>query len=457
MHLGATGIAPLVLYLTAVAVFFVSIFRRPEIGLYFIVPLFPLQTQRARMAEYPLGNKLIDIILLGVLLGALFLPGYKLFPKTPLLKLIIAFAIFFYISLWQGALYLGGPLPLSIEDPRFSDWKNYMVMPLTLLLVVSVIREIKQIKILVFLMCCSTLLCDKSVYNAVAHRNLSQFSYDIRDGGVFGYAGANGAGAFEAWFIMLLLALYAYEKKPIRKWCLLGLAAFSTYCLMLTFSRGAYVGFLVGIAIFALVREQKFLLLLIPFLFTWQLIVPHSVTERVTMTESNGELDESSAERVALWEDAKTLAEEHFLIGTGFDTYKFMNRLNIYSGQTLLRDTHNYYLKLIIETGVLGLAFFLFLLGKMCHLGVRLWRKAEDPFLKSIGLGLACAIVPTLVVNIFGDRWQYIQIVGFLWTLAGCVLRGLMLTELPEPVVSSGQEEASRAPAWSDQPERVPR
>lgn len=457
MHFGLTGIAPLLLYLTAIVIFVLSVFRRPEIGLYFIIPLFPLQTMRARVADYPLGNKLIDIILLGVLLGALFRRDYKLFPKTPLSMWILIFVTFLYMSLWQGSFYLGGPLPLSIEDPRFSDWKNYMVMPLTLLLVVSVIRELKQIKIIVLLMCCSALLCDKSVYNAVAGRNLSQFSYDIRDGGVFGYAGANGAGAFEAWFIIVLLALYSYEKKRILRFCILGLAAFSSYCLMLTFSRGAYIGFLLGVTVFSLIKDQKLLLLLIPFLFTWQLIVPNSVTQRVTMTESNGELDESSAERVALWEDAKQLAMDHPLVGTGFDTYKFMNRLNIYSGQTLLRDTHNYYLKVLVETGAVGLGLLLVMLGKMCYLGLRLWRKAKDPFLKSIGLGFACAFVPTLVVNIFGDRWQYIQIVGFFWALAGCVVRGVMLVEHSEKMDASRYDETESAPAWSEQLETISR
>lgn len=141
MHFGLTGLLPLALYVAAIVVFLASIFWRPEVGIWFIVPLFPLQTIRYKLLPYPLGNKLIDMILLGVILGILFRRDFKLFPKTPLNKFLLAFAAVLYVSLLQGAFYLGFDLPLWIGDPRFSIWKNYMIMPLIFILVVSVIKE----------------------------------------------------------------------------------------------------------------------------------------------------------------------------------------------------------------------------------------------------------------------------------------------------------------------------
>jgi O-antigen ligase len=147
------------------------------------------------------------------------------------------------------------------------------------------------------------------------------------------------------------------------------------------------------------------------------------------MTESRGELDESAALRIALWEDAKTLVAENPVLGSGFDTYEHMHRLNLYVGNIELTDTHNYYLKVLVETGFVGLGLFLLIQMRMCYVGICLHRQATDPFLRSIGLGLACAMVPVVIVNCFGDRWQYLQNVGLLWVVAGCVVRGLMLAQ----------------------------
>src|SRR5260370_242736 len=183
MHFGLSFLIPLVLYASAIVVFLASVFWRPEIGIYYLVPLFPLHTVRYKLLDFPLGSKVGDIILLGVMIGVLVRREFKLVPKTPLNKLLALFALFLYVSLWRGALFLDTELPFWIDNPRFSTWKNYMVLPLVFILVVSVIKEIRQIKILVLLLCVSALLANKSFYDVVGGRDLSHFSYDMRDAG----------------------------------------------------------------------------------------------------------------------------------------------------------------------------------------------------------------------------------------------------------------------------------
>ena len=141
MHFGLEQYVPWALYLGAIVVFFLSLFWRPQVGLYFLIPLLPLQTIRYRILDMPLGNKLIDILLLGVVLGAVFKGGFR-FAKTPMNKLLIFFGIFCYVQLWRGSFFLDTALPLSISDPRFSNWKNYMVMFIIFAVVVSVIKDV---------------------------------------------------------------------------------------------------------------------------------------------------------------------------------------------------------------------------------------------------------------------------------------------------------------------------
>ena len=86
------------------------------------------------------------------------------------------------------------------------------------------------------------------------------------------------------------------------------------------------------------------------FLVTWQLVVPTAVQQRVNMTEnSSGQLDTSAEARVKLWEEAKTSMLSSPMLGTGFATYQYAE--HVYN----LRDTHNWYIKVMVETGLLGI------------------------------------------------------------------------------------------------------
>ncbi len=62
MHLGLEPYVPMALYLCAMVAFGLSVFWKPQVGLYFLIPLLPLQTVRDKLIELPLGNKLVDII-----------------------------------------------------------------------------------------------------------------------------------------------------------------------------------------------------------------------------------------------------------------------------------------------------------------------------------------------------------------------------------------------------------
>src|SRR5437588_7318347 len=94
MHL--TGLVPTILYLGGLLVFLASILWRPEAGLYYLIPLLPLQTLRFKLHDFPLGSHWIDLILVGVLIGVLRKRD-SVFTKTSLRSWIFVFGIVTYI------------------------------------------------------------------------------------------------------------------------------------------------------------------------------------------------------------------------------------------------------------------------------------------------------------------------------------------------------------------------
>ena len=442
IHFGLEDYGASSIYIAGVAAFLLSIFWRPSIGLYLLVFMLPMQTWRYRLHEYPLGSQFIDIMLLGITVG-LFLKGDKLELK-PLGSSLLLFAGFCYLSLCLGSFYVDAPLPFSLDDPRFSDWKNYVEMFFLSLVVVSVMKEKNEVKLLLIVMCFSFLLVNRSFYATMSDRDLAHFSYDSRDTGPLGYAGENGLGAFEASLPPFLLGLYAYARRPAIKLALLGLIGTGIYCLMFSFSRGGYLGLLAALFVLGILKERKLLLLVGVVLIAWQTVLPESVQERIAMTTEatapGDQLESSAQERLDLWQDAFDQLGQNPVIGTGFGTYGSLHRVGPYS------DTHNYYVKVLVETGVVGLCFFLWLLLRIWRAGFALYRARLDPFWESVGLGFVALMTSALVCNFFGDRWTYQQVDGFLWVLLGCVVRGLML-ERREVASTAESEGASLAVA----------
>jgi len=422
---GGTSLTPLLVYFGAVFAFFASVLWRPHVGLYFLVPLLPLQTLRYLLHPLPMGEKVVDFVLLGVIIGLFVRNRGRVFVHTPLNIFLAVWASFHYLSLWRGAFFLGSDLPIWFSDPRLSNWKNYMIMPLIFLVVAAAIKEKRQAKILLILMTLSVLRANLGFYNTVSDRDVSHFSYGLRYAGALGYAGENGLAAFEAQLSLFCLAIYSFTKNLVAKAGILALMALCIYCLLFAFSRGGYLGFLTGILFLGVVRDRKFLIVLLVLILGWQVVIPTAVTERIFMTYEEGQIDSSAGERVTIWQDAMTLVPQNPILGTGFDTYEFMGRVEEY------RDTHNLYLKILLETGIVGVVLFIVLLWKLFWLSFRLYQNSQDNVFRALGLGCAAYIVCAVIVNFFGDRWMYLQVNGYLWALLGLVARASM-TRAPE-------------------------
>jgi len=438
LHFGAEGSIAIVLYIGAIVAVLASILWRPVVGIFYLTPLIPLQTARYRLNALPLGASVVTIVLLAVAIG-IVRRKQPLFPRTPWTLLIVIYTAFTFLSLIAGSFYLGLPLPFP-GDPRFSVWADYMMMASLLLLVAAVEPSRRQMQAIVILMCLAMLALDRNFLGTVSGRDFSVFSYDLRDAGSVGYAGINGMAALEAQFATFLLALAAFVESRLLRLAYYALAGGSALCLMYSLSRGGYVAMLAGWLFLGLAKKRWMLVALIAFLFTWTALVPNAVRERVTMTYETGGLDHSSETRLTLWQDAMQVFDSNVVLGSGFNTYAYMHRVGDYE------DTHNFFLKVLVETGVLGLALFLWLLAKTFRIGLAFSRSAQDPFYASLGLGLAGWLVAAFVANLFGDRWNYLQVCGYMWVIAGMVAHAKSVEEAVPQDVDAAEDVATALP-----------
>ncbi|HWB32283.1 MAG TPA: O-antigen ligase family protein [Acidobacteriaceae bacterium] len=429
MGTGLGHFIPIVAYLGFWVMCIVSLTGRPLLGLYYMIPFLPYRTMRDHFLDYPLGAQILTILLLSVILGAL-LHG-KRTPKSKLFAIWFAFGIYLYISMWLGTAMGNAPAPLWLGDDNFVTWKDYMVIPLVFFAAGMVIEDRKAIKIVIILTAISVVFIDRSCLMESLSRTWTNFDEDKRGGGPLGF-GSNQTAAFLAQFGMFFWGMARFLKRRKYKLISYGITALTLFAMMYTFSRGSYVAALFSIFVLALVNDRKLLVLLGVFLLTWQTVVPVAVRERVNMTQTaNGQLEASAQERVDLWENAERSFLHSPIVGNGFATFQYGEHVDN------LKDTHNWYVKVLVETGVIGLIFVIFLLGHLLMTAYRLFRKGVDPLYRGLGLGLLLATCACLVANIFGDRWTYIEITTLLWVLTAAAIRAMQLT-LTEAVPQEG-------------------
>jgi putative inorganic carbon (HCO3(-)) transporter len=427
---------PIIAYLGFWIMALISLGGKPLYGLYYMIPFLPYRTLRDHLLDYPLGESMLTILVLCVIVGAL-IHGKRL-PKSKLYVIWLVFGIYLYISLWLGTAISNAPAPLSSSDINFLTWKGYMLIPLIFAAAGLVIEDRKAVRTVVLLTAFSVLLIDRSSLVESMSHSWANFDENKRSGGPLGF-GSNQTAAYLAEFAMFFWGFSIFVKR--RKVKLAGylLAAATILTAMYCFSRAGYLAILFGVLVLGIFKDRKLLLVLGGFLLVWQSVVPTAVRERVNMTQnSNGQLEASAQERVDLWSDAEKSIEQSPIVGDGFATFQLGQHVDN------LRDTHNWYVKVMIETGIIGLVFALMLLEQMLAVSYRLFRRATDPLYRGLGLGLFLAIFACIVANFFGDRWTYVEITAPLWVLISAAIRAKDLMEV-EPVTVATEDASVEA------------
>jgi O-antigen ligase len=418
-----TGIGhyiPVVAYLGFWIMCLVSLGGRPLLGLYYLIPFLPYRTMRYHFLDYPLGANVLTILVLAVIVGAL-IHGKRL-PKSKLYPIWLILGMYLYVSMWIGTLLGNAPSPLWLSDLNFVTWKDYMLIPLVFVAAGLVIEDRKAVRTVVLITAFAVLFIDRSFLLESMTRSWANFDESKRDTGPLGY-GSNQTAAFLAQFAVFFWGFTHFIKR--RKLKIFGyiIVATTVFATMYTFSRGGYAAILFAVLVLGLLKDRKLLVLLGVFLLTWAAIVPTAVRQRVTMTESsNGQLEASAQERVILWTNAEEAFLRSPLVGNGYATFQYAEHVDN------LSDTHNWFVKVCVETGILGLLLVLFMLQQMLATSYRLLKRATDPLYRGLGLGLFVAICACMVANCFGDRWTYLEITGLLWVLVAAAIRANQFT-----------------------------
>jgi O-antigen ligase len=258
-----------------------------------------------------------------------------------------------------------------------------------------------------------------------------------RLGDVLGYN--NGGTFFSLYYAIPLLFLLA-RKQIFENWnsriLTFGIPIialiFSIWALILSQSRGAWLGFAASVGVLALLRSKKILvalsLLLLLAIQTSVLdrILPAVVVERIEYTTSgarDGNKFEGSAQgRLFMYQAGIRMFVESPILGKGTGTFPY--HLPYYSNYRIptRRSPHSEWIRALAENGIVGLAAFGFIFFVAFAQGFKLLRSSRDFPENALARNLAiCFIACTVSLAInstFGVRFFNATINGYFWIIA---------------------------------------
>jgi O-antigen ligase/polysaccharide polymerase Wzy-like membrane protein len=221
----------------------------------------------------------------------------------------------------------------------------------------------------------------------------------------------------------LLLFTWAESKDPRIRLALLASMAMLTVAIVLTFSRGAYLGFVVVIVLFLLWRRNAKTLVFAGFMGAVALfLLPDAVYDRIAYGVGSGSNTISSSRLEMIWLPLVPDVLRSPIYGSGLSSILWSEAMRKADGIAIMGagHPHNAYLEIVLDMGIVGLiligAYFVHVWKGFRALSVNL---SLSPTLRGFYLGAAAGLASFLVSAVADSSLMPKTEQAFLWLAIG--------------------------------------
>ncbi|MFG1690926.1 O-antigen ligase family protein [Gemmatimonadota bacterium] len=422
------------------------------------IPLYGIVPAMVLLPELPLALPIRTEDLLMVPLASAWLArvaiGRAHVPRTPLNGPIFALlAVEFTATIW-GALMGETDLAVQLYGGTFFFLKTVEVT-LFFLLTISIIRDYKDLRRLVFLFVMAG--------GALGIWGIVQRG-SVREGqAIYGPAGEMGYSLLGLTFVVLMAAglglLLTYKSMRGRQLLLLCVAPIMV-ALPFTLSRQSYVGAAAALFTLIWIRDRRLLIPAIAVAAMLPFIAPDVVQERAAsiVTREANPLTGASPYATRI----------HSLLRRGPEVLRRSPLLGFGLASLPPGFLDNQYLLTVYYTGLIGLAIFLWVLVRAGRVAYGIYRGMPDSY-RGLALGWLAATIGLALAGLAGNPFTAIRARQAYWflaavSLAAARLRVMRLKQLEElegrlsrAEASEAEVEASEYPgvgeAWHDEEE----
>lgn len=194
--------------------------------------------------------------------------------------------------------------------------------------------------------------------------------------------------------------------------------------LIQTFTRGAWIGIVIALIIIGLRYKIVFVLLALILIMS-PILFPNILHRLSDLREPVEEQSSSFSWRVNLWNEALPMIRSKPLMGNGLGS--FLSRFSLEIGSPIAKGAHNVYLRLAMETGLLGLGAYLWLLFALGKNAIKNYTSVSDRYIKILNFGFISILVAYVFVCVADNHLEYVSFQWYFWIFAAITEAGKRL------------------------------
>lgn len=326
-----------------------------------------------------------------------------------------------------GLIILIGTLTSINPQGSFRDLTIHFVSLGLVFVLINSIDRLEEFNVIVtFIVFSATLVALFGLYQYVVGVPIDAAWVDVENNpdikarvySVFG--NPNVLAEYLIMTIPLSISLMWYSKKIHKKIIFLGTSGILILALVLTLSRGGWIGFAVSALVFVILIEKRLLLSIIPISVAGIFLLPQSILNRIL---SIGNLaDSSNSYRLTMWGITLDIIKDHPIAGVGFGHIPFKQTFETYIRTMPTYHAHNTYLEIAAELGIPGLIAFLFLLFIIFKYGIQSLINGQNRYIKIMAAGLFSGLAGVLAHGAVENVIYLTRIIVYFWILIGLIL-----------------------------------
>lgn len=226
--------------------------------------------------------------------------------------------------------------------------------------------------------------------------------------------------------VLMLVGLFAFGRalfhNPKELW-VLGAVGIIGFCLLLTLTRQAWVGFAAG-SIFLLFNWKKKYLLAIPLLLILlALLAPEAVKDRI-YSLIDLKQDWTARARFFLWAGGWEIFKDHPITGCGFKCVDIIHsQYPDPSGYIArLKGMHNNFIQLLVDTGIIGFGAWISIWATYFFTLYKRLAQSANKNYKGLALGSTAAVMGFLAGGVFETNFYDSEVAMLLYFIMGISL-----------------------------------
>lgn len=388
-------------------IFFLLI-SKPEFGLFCIVFAAPIAPTMAMAA-------LSMLTLFALIVKSIITPDFKWHFDG------LGFLIMVFI-----AVYLIAGITSFAPKKSLSIWVIYLVFASAYFIVINLINNKKQLGNLLTLFVVSGLLvCLYGIAQYVFGWDTAQAWMDeemFTDIKMRIYSTLGNPNVLGEYILLVLpasIGLMWTRKGALQKIVYAGISVAMFAALILTFSRGCWLGLIAAAAIFITFAAGKLWGLALIALPVLPAILPESIINRFT---SIGDMkDSSTSYRVYIWMGTLAMIRDFWVSGIGMGSEAFTEIYPFYSYSGIVAPhSHNLFLQIIVESGVGGIAVFLLILIMFLKKMMTGWQYGGKGNSASVMItALSAGVCGFLLQGMFDNCFYNYRVLLVFWCVIG--------------------------------------